>query len=88
MTIVSQDYKIVLPYGRYIIKIVNQSDLTSLDVDYDDLIYPWFVIVLIGYDRIEILARYSTEAKAIQTIDDMITACNNSCMLYKFEKED
>lgn len=88
MTVVSQDYKIVLPYGRYIIKIVNQSDLTSLDVDYDDLIYPWFIIVLVGYDRIEILAKFSTEEKAIAAMRNMV---NDNCIgrdVFKFSKED
>lgn len=88
MTIVSQDYKVVLPYGRYIIKIVNQSDLTSLDVDYDDLIYPWFVIVLVGYDRVEILARYSTESKAIQVVNNMVSANCIGEDLFRFAKED
>ena len=88
MTIVSQDYKIVLPYGKYIIKIVNQSDLTSLDVDYDDLIYPWFVIVLVGYDRIEILARYSTEDKAIAAMRNMVSSNVSKQSVFKFMKED
>lgn len=88
MTVVSQDYKIVLPYGRYIIKIVNQSDLTSLDVDYDDLIYSWFIIVLVGYDRVEILAKYSKEEKAIAAMRNMV---NDNCIghdVFKFSKED
>ena len=88
MTVVSQDYKIVLPYGKYIIKIVNQSDLTSLDVDYDDLIYPWFIIVLVGYDRVEILAKFSTEEKAITAMRNMV---NDNCIgrdVFKFSKED
>ena len=88
MTIISQDSKIVLPYGKYIIKIVNQSDLTSLDVDYDDLIYPWFVIVLVGYDRVEILARYSAESKAIQVVNNMVTANCIGEDLFRFAKED
>lgn len=88
MTVVSQDSKIVLPYGKYIIKIVNQSDLTSLDVDYDDLIYPWFIIVLVGYDRVEILAKYSKEEKAITAMRNMV---NDNCIgrdVFKFSKED
>ena len=88
MTIISQDSKIVLPYGKYIIKIVNQSDLTSLDVDYDDLIYPWFVIVLVGYDRVEILARYSTEDKAIAAMRNMVSSNVSKQSVFKFMKED
>lgn len=88
MTVVSQDYKIVLPYGRYIIKIVNQSDLTSLDVDYDDLIYPWFIIVLVGYDRVEILAKYSKEEKAITAMRNMVNDNCIGCDVFKFSKED
>ena len=88
MTIVSQDSKIILPYGKYIIKIVNQSDLTSLDVDYDDLIYPWFVIVLVGYDRVEILARYSTEDKAIAAMRNMVSSNVSKQSVFKFVKED
>ena len=88
MTIVSQNSKVVLPYGKYVLKVVNQSNLELSSIDYDDLIYPWFVIVLVGYDRIEILARYSTEDKAIAAMRNMVSSNVSKQSVFKFMKED
>lgn len=87
MTIFSQNSKVVLPYGKYVLKVVNQSDLELSSIDYDDLIYPWFVIALIGYNRIEILARYSTEDKAIAAMRNMVSSNISKQSVFKFMKE-
>ena len=87
MTIVSQNSKVVLPYGKYVLKVVNQSNLELSSIDYDDLIYPWFVIALVGYDRIEILARYSTENKAIAALRNMVSSNISKQPVFKFMKE-
>lgn len=88
MTIVSQNSKVIIPYGKYVLKVVNQSNLELSSIDYDDLIYPWFVIALVGYDRIEILARYSTEAKAIAAMRNMVSSNVSKQSVFKFSKED
>ena len=88
MTIVSQNSKVIIPYGKYVLKVVNQSNLELSSIDYDDLIYPWFVIALVGYDRIEILARYSTEDKAIAAMRNMVSSNVSKQSVFKFMKED
>ena len=88
MTVVSQNSKVIIPYGKYVLKVVNQSNLELSGIDYDDLIYPWFVIALVGYDRIEILARYSTEDKAITAMRNMVNDNCIGCDIFKFSKED
>ena len=72
MMILSQDMTTALPYGHFILKVMNASDIDFNSWEVNDAIYPWFVIAMIGREDFEILGRYETKEQAITVMQALV----------------
>ena len=70
--ILSQDCTTALPYGHFILKVMNSSDIEFNTWEVDDAIYPWFIIAMIGREDFEILGRYETKEQAITVMQALV----------------
>ena len=71
--ILSQDMTTALPYGHFILKVMNYSDIEFNQWEVNDAIYPWFVIAMIGREDFEILGRYETKEQATTVLQALVS---------------
>ena len=81
MLILSQDKKIALPYGHFILKVIHTKDLETDKWKVEDSIYPWAVIALTGREDCEILGQYETLEQASLVLDAICSMGDKSLKL-------
>lgn len=74
MLILSQDKKIALPYGHFILKVIHTKDLETDKWKVEDSIYPWAIIALTGREDCEILGQYETLEQAQAVLSLVVSA--------------
>ena len=72
MMILSQDMTLALPYGHFILKVMNSADIEFNEWEVNDAVYPWFVLAMTGRDEFEILGRYETKEQATLVMQALV----------------
>lgn len=81
MLILSQDKTLAIPYGHYILKVMNSKDMEIDKWKLEDTIYPWCIIAMIGFENCEVLGQYETKEQAMLVMDAICSMSEKSLRL-------
>lgn len=74
MLILSQDKMLAIPFGHYILKVMNSKDMEIEKWKIEDSIYPWAVVAMVGLDNCEVLGQYETKEQAQAVLSLVVSA--------------
>lgn len=74
MLILSQDKMLAIPFGHYILKVMNSKDMELDRWKVEDSIYPWAVVAMVGLESCEVLGQYETKEQAQAVLSLVVSA--------------
>lgn len=74
MLILSQDKMLAIPFGHYILKVMNSKDMEIEKWKIEDSIYPWAVVAMTSLESCEVLGQYETKEQAQAVLSLVVSA--------------